>query len=282
MAAQEAGGEAVSGGLTAGEYINHHLHNWQVGSGFWTLNLDTIGYSLLLGVLSCFVMWRVAKSVSAGVPGRLQAAVEFLIEWVDTEARGIVRNEESRKFVGPLALTVFIWITLMNAMDLLPVDLLPWTWQTVQGNHNAYMRVVPTADLSATMAMSVTVLLICIYYNIKIKGLGGWLHELFTAPFGNHFLLYPFNFALQIIEFVSKTVSHGMRLFGNMYAGELVFLLIALMGGAFFSAIGIPLTIGHVIAGTLWAIFHILIILLQAFVFMMLALVYVGQAHDAH
>ena len=114
MAAQEAGGEAVSGGLTAGEYINHHLHNWQVGSGFWTLNLDTIGYSLLLGVLSCFVMWRVAKSVNAGVPGRLQAAVEFLIEWVDTEARGIVRNEESRKFVGPLALTVFIWITLMK------------------------------------------------------------------------------------------------------------------------------------------------------------------------
>ena len=134
-----------------------------------------------------------------------------------------------------------------------------------------------------TMGLSVTVLLICLYYNVKIKGLGGWVHELFTAPFGNHFLLWPFNFAMQIIEFVAKTVSHGMRLFGNMYAGELIFLLIALMGGAFaFSGTGIALLLGHIIAGTVWAIFHILIITLQAFVFMMLTLVYVGQAHDHH
>ena len=149
--------------------------------------------------------------------------------------------------------------------------------------HSAYLRVVPTADLSVTMGLSLGVLLVSLFYNIKIKGLGGWLHELFTAPFGSHPLLWPFNFVMQIIEFVAKTVSHGMRLFGNMYAGELIFMLIALMGGAWaLSATGIFLAIGHIVAGTAWAIFHILIITLQAFVFMMLALVYLGQAHDAH
>jgi F-type H+-transporting ATPase subunit a len=142
---------------------------------------------------------------------------------------------------------------------------------------------VPTADLSVTMGMSLSVLLICIYYNIKIKGAGGWVHELFTAPFGNKIWLYPFNFLMQMIEFVAKTVSHGMRLFGNMYAGELIFLLIALLGGAFtLSATGISLALIHIVAGTFWAIFHILIITLQAFVFMMLTLVYIGQAHDHH
>jgi F-type H+-transporting ATPase subunit a len=171
---------------------------------------------------------------------------------------------------------------------LLPVDILPLIWELIfsaagHDPHQAYMRVVPTADLSSSMGLSLSVLIICLYYCVKIKGLGGWLHELFTAPFGNHFLLYPFNFAMQIIEFVAKTVSHGMRLFGNMYAGELIFLLLALMGGAIsMSFTGIALAIGHVVAGTVWAIFHILIITLQAFVFMMLTLVYVGQAHDHH
>jgi len=217
--------------------------------------------------------------MTSGGPGRMQAAVEFLVEMVDSQAKGIVHNANSRKLVAPLALTVFVWIVFKNTMDLLPVDLIPWVTERMG---IPYQRVVPTADLSATMALSITVLLICIYYNVKIKGAGGWMHELFTAPFGNHFLLYPFNFMMQIIEFVAKTVSHGMRLFGNMYAGELIFMLIALMGGAFFTAVGIPLALGHVIAGTAWAIFHILIIILQAFVFMMLTLVYVGQAHDAH
>jgi F-type H+-transporting ATPase subunit a len=265
--------------LTAGEYIIHHLQHLQVGKGFWTLNLDSIIYSTLLGMLGCFVLWRVAKSVTAGVPGRLQAGVEFLVEMVDSQAKGIVHNEQSRKTVAPLALTVFIWIILMNAMDFLPVDLLPKAGEAVGVN---YMRVVPTADLSVTMALSITVLLICIFYNIKIKGAGGWLHELLSAPFGAAWYLAPFNLAMQLIEFVAKTVSHGMRLFGNMYAGELIFMLIALMGGAFFTAVGIPLALGHVIAGTAWAIFHILIVVLQAFVFMMLTLVYVGQAHDKH
>ena len=239
-------------------------------------------------MLGCWLLWLAARKATSGVPGRFQAAVEILVEMVDSQAKGIVHNAQSRKFVAPLALTVFVWIFLMNAMDLLPVDLLPSIWEKIYGAaghdpHHAYMRVVPTADLSMTMGLSVSVLLICLFYNIKIKGLGGWVHELFTAPFGAHPLLWPFNFAMQIIEFVAKTVSHGMRLFGNMYAGELIFLLIALMGGAWsLSATGIGLAIGHIIAGTAWAIFHILIITLQAFVFMMLALVYLGQAHDAH
>jgi F-type H+-transporting ATPase subunit a len=268
--------------LTAGDYIIHHLHHLQVGKGFWTFNLDSIGYSLLLGVLGCWLLRHVARGVTSGVPGRLQAAVEFLVEMVDTQARGIVHNAQSRKMVAPLALTVFIWIFLMNAMDLLPVDLLPWIWHGVAPQGADYMRVVPTADLSVTMALSISVLLICIFYNVRIKGAGGWLHELLSAPFGAQWYLAPFNLGMQLIEFVAKTVSHGMRLFGNMYAGELIFMLIALMGGAFFTAVGIPLALGHVIAGTAWAIFHILIITLQAFVFMMLTLVYIGQAHDAH
>ncbi|MBL8328543.1 MAG: F0F1 ATP synthase subunit A [Rubrivivax sp.] len=270
---------------TAGEYIIHHLKHLQAGSGFWTFNLDSIFYSTVLGIVGCFLLWRVAKAVTSGVPGRLQAAVEFLVEMVDTQAKGIVHNAQSRKLVAPLALTVFIWIFLMNAMDLLPVDLLPWVWHTVGPalGMKDYMRVVPTADLSVTMGLSLSVLLLCLFYNIKIKGAGGWLHEMLSAPFGAKWYLAPFNLAMQLIEFIAKTVSHGMRLFGNMYAGELIFMLIALMGGAFaFTATGIGLAIGHVIAGTVWAIFHILIITLQAFVFMMLTLVYVGQAHDAH
>ena len=255
---------------------------------FTVFNMDSLFWAISLGVLGCLVMWLGASRATSGVPGRLQAAVELLVEMVDAQAKSIVHNAESRKFVSPLALTVFVWIFLMNAMDLLPVDLIPLIWEAIfaaNGGdpHHAYMRVVPTADLSSAMGLSVSVLVISLYYCVKIKGLGGWLHELFTAPFGNHFLLYPFNFAMQMIEFVAKTVSHGMRLFGNMYAGELVFLLIALMGGAFtLSFTGIALSLGHIVAGTFWAIFHILIITLQAFVFMMLTLVYVGQAHDHH
>ena len=273
---------------TAGEYIIHHLHHAQSGTqkgivDFSVVNLDSLFFSILLGVLGCFLLWRAARSATSGVPGRFQAAVEILVEVVADQAKGIVHNAESRKLVAPLALTVFVWIFLMNAMDLLPVDLLPWAWQHITGNHHAYLRVVPTADLSMTMGLSVGVLITCLVYNIKIKGAGGWGHELISAPFGDKVALYPVNLAMQLIEFVAKTVSHGMRLFGNMYAGELIFMLIALMGGAWsLSATGIGLAIGHIIAGSVWAIFHILIITLQAFVFMMLTLVYIGQAHDAH
>ena len=284
---------AAGHGPTAGEYIVHHLTFWQNKKpgnvvDFSVFNWDSLFWAILLGALTCFFLWKAARKATPGVPGRFQAAVEILVEMVDSQAKGIVHNATSRKFVAPLALTVFVWIFVMNAMDLLPVDLIPalWSWYYGVSGHDAshaYMRVVPTADLSITMGLSLSVLLVCLFYNVKVKGLGGWLHELFTAPFGSHPLLWPFNFLMQIIEFVAKTVSHGMRLFGNMYAGELIFLLIALMGGAFsLSATGIGLAIGHIIAGSAWAIFHILIITLQAFVFMMLTLVYVGQAHDAH
>jgi F-type H+-transporting ATPase subunit a len=294
-----AEGSAAGHAPTAGEYVVHHLQHLQTQKqtavvDFSIVNLDSIFFATLLGVLTCLFLYRAASRATSGVPGRFQAFVEMMVEMVDSQAKSIVHNATSRKMVAPLALTVFIWIFLMNFMDLIPVDLIPQLWEnglpgdTIGGLHamvgaKDYMRVVATADLSIAMGLSLSVLFVCIYYNIKIKGAGGWLHELFTAPFGNKFYLYPINFAMQIIEFVAKTVSHGMRLFGNMYAGELIFILIALMGGAWsLSATGIGLAIGHIIAGTVWAIFHILIITLQAFVFMMLTLVYVGQAHDAH
>jgi F-type H+-transporting ATPase subunit a len=279
--------------LTAGEYIVHHLTHLSTGKpkglvDFSVLNFDSIVLSALIGAVGCLLLWKAARTATSGVPGRFQAAVEILVEMVESQAKGIVHNAHSRKLVAPLALTVFVWIFLLNAMDLLPVDLLPLIWEGVyellgKDTSHAYLRVVPTADLSITMGLSVGVLITCLVYNVKIKGLGGWIHELFAAPFGNHWALYPFNFAMQVVEFVAKTVSHGMRLFGNMYAGELIFLLIALMGGAFtLSFTGFALAAGHIVAGTVWAIFHILIITLQAFVFMMLTLVYVGQAHDSH
>jgi F-type H+-transporting ATPase subunit a len=283
-----AEGHVAEHGPSAGEYIIHHLHHLQNKKqtgivDFSVFNLDSIFFAVVLGLVFSFLFWRAAKSATSGVPGRFQAAVEMLIEMVDTQAKGIVHNATSRKLVAPLALTVFVWIFLMNAMDFFPVDLGPMIWQTATGDHHAFLRVVPTADLSVTMGMAASVLLICLFYNVKIKGFGGWVHELFAAPFGDKVVLYPINFAMQMIEFVAKTVSHGMRLFGNMYAGELIFMLIALMGGAVsFTGLGMALGLGHIIAGTVWAIFHILIVVLQAFVFMMLTLVYLGQAHDAH
>ena len=281
---------------SAGEYIQHHLQHLQKDFSFQSVkqtsivdfsvfNLDSVFFSVFLGVIGCFLLWRGARKATSGVPGRFQAAVEILVEMVDNQAKGVIHNETSRKLVGPMALTVFVWIFLMNAMDMLPVDAIPLLWHSAGPamGFKDYMRVVPTADLSTTLGLSVSVLLMCVFYNIKIKGIGGWTHELFSAPFGDHWALWPFNFAMQMIEFLAKTVSHGMRLFGNMFAGELVFMLIALMGGGWaLSATGVGLAIGHVIAGTVWTLFHILVITLQAFIFMMLTLIYLGQAHDAH
>jgi F-type H+-transporting ATPase subunit a len=290
---------------TPGEYIIHHLTHFGTGKpkglvDFSVINFDSVFFSITLGVLGCFLMWLAARKVTSGVPGRFQAAVEWLLEGIDNEAKGIVHNATSRKFVAPLALTVFVWVVLLNMMDLLPVDLLPLLWKQLYSAaghdpEHAYLRSVPTADLSITMAMSVGVLLLCLYYSIKIKGLGGWLHELYVAPFGTvkvtanpltwigFLLLSLANVGMQLVEYVSKTVSHGMRLFGNMYAGELIFLLIAMLGGAFALSVGgIALSLLHIFAGTVWAIFHILIIILQAYVFMMLTMVYIGMAHDSH
>ena len=284
---------------TASEYIVHHLQHWQVNWAlepvtqkaivdFDVINLDSVLWALVVGAIGCFVLWLAARKATSGVPGRFQAAVEILVEMVDSQAKANVHNAQSRKFIAPLALTVFVWIFLLNAMDMLPVDLLPALWAqfhsaTGGDPHHAYMRVVPTADLSTTLGLSTSVLLLCLFYSIKVKGLGGWGHELITAPFGAHPVLWPINLLMQVIEYLAKTVSHGMRLFGNMYAGELVFMLIALMGGAMAASFsGVLLPIGHIIAGTVWAIFHILVITLQAFIFMMLTLIYLGQAHEGH
>ena len=282
--------------LTAGEYIQHHLQHLQKDFSFQNVkqtnivdfslfNFDSMLFSVVLGALGCFLLWNAARKATSGVPGRFQAAVEILAEMVENQAKGVIHNAKSRKLISPLALTVFVWIFLMNAMDMLPVDLIPQIWHTAGPamGFSDYLRIVPTADLSTTLGLASSVLLICVFYNIKIKGVGGWAHGLIAAPFGDHWALYPVNFLMQMIEYIAKTVSHGMRLFGNMFAGELVFMLIALMGGGWaLSATGVGLAVGHVIAGTVWTLFHILIITLQAFIFMMLTLIYTGQAHDAH
>jgi F-type H+-transporting ATPase subunit a len=288
--------EAAAHAPSASEYIVHHLTHFNTTGQAqsvvvdWSVfNLDTVFYSIFLGVVGCLLLWNAARKATSGVPGRFQAAVEVLVEMVADQAKGLIHSESSRKLVAPMALTVFVWVFLMNAMDFLPLDVIPniWAWiREAQGHdpHHAFMRVVPTADLNSTLGMSIGVLLVCLFYNVKIKGLSGWVHELFTAPFGSHPVLYPVNFAMQLIEFLAKTVSHGMRLWGNMYAGELLFMLIALMGAAWtgWNFTSVSMWIGQVLAGSVWAIFHILIVLLQAFIFMMLTLVYIGQAHESH
>ena len=269
---------AVEHAPTAGEYIQHHLGHFTKGTqsfvvDFSVWNLDTILWSVTMGVIGCLLMWMAARRATAGVPGRFQAAVEMVVEMVEDQSKAIVHG--NRAFIAPLALTVFVWVVLMNAMDFLPVDLFAALFRFT-GNGEPHFRVVPTADLNGTLGMSLGVLALMLYYGIKIKGLGGWIHELFSAPFGIY--MAPFNLLLNVIEYAAKTVSLGMRLFGNMFAGELLFLLIALLGST-ATVFGF---VGHVIAGSIWAIFHILIVVLQAFIFMMLTLVYIGQAHEGH
>ncbi len=274
--------EIAEKGPTATEYIKHHLTHYQSSPNHGIMdmhmfNVDTVFWSLLLGVVGIFLMRAAAKRATAGVPGRFQAAVEFLVEYVDDQAKAIVHGD--RTFIAPLALSVFVWVLLMNSMDFLPVDMFSALFHTLGlTNIFEHMRVVPTADVNGTLGMALAVLALMIYYNIKIKGLGGFVHELFTAPFGKHPVLWLANFGFNLIEFIAKPFSLGMRLFGNMYAGELVFLLIALLGStATWWGFGL-----HVALGTVWAIFHILIVILQAFIFMMLTMVYIGQAHEGH
>ena len=263
---------------TAGEYINHHLgHLTNIHQGFIVdfsvINYDTVFWSVLMGVIGVFVMWLGARKATSGVPGRFQGLLETVVEMVEDQSKSIIHGD--RKFIAPLALTVFIWVFLMNCLDFLPVDLFAGLFRLL-GMGEPHFRVVPTADLNGTMGIALGVLAVVLYYNVKIKGVGGWIHELFAAPFG--IWMAPFNFLLNMIEYAARTVSLGMRLFGNMYAGELLFLLIALLGST-FTVFGI---FGHIVAGSIWAIFHILIVLLQAFIFMMLTLVYIGQAHESH
>jgi F-type H+-transporting ATPase subunit a len=208
------------------------------------------------------------------VPGKRQAFVELLIDFVDSQAKGIFHHGDRNRFVAPLALTVFLWVVLMNAMDFLPADLVGLVTHNV---HEHGFRYVPTADVNTTFALSISVLVLTIYFAIAVKGVGGWLHELFFAPFGKHPLLVPANFLFQMVEYLSKTLSHSLRLFGNMYAGEILFLLLWM-----WAATGIAGTVFGSILGLGWAIFHILIVLLQAYIFMMLTVVYISMAHEHH
>ena len=277
--AAETAAEGAAHAPTASEYIVHHLGHLSTKHqdkivDFSIINLDTVFWSVLMGVIGLTLMIVAARRATAGVPGRFQAFIEMIVEMVNDQAKNIVHGD--RSFIAPLALTVFVWVFLMNSLDFLPVDLFAGIFRLFGAD--PHFRIVPTADLNGTLGMAIGVLALMLYYNVKIKGLGGFIHELFCAPFGAHPALWIANLGLNIIEFVAKTVSLGMRLFGNMYAGELVFLLIALLGStATWWGFGM-----HVVAGSIWAIFHILIVLLQAFIFMMLTLVYIGQAHEGH
>ena len=276
---------ATAGAQSPTEYMVHHLTHNSSGKmssivDFSVINYDTVVFFVLLLLVSLWLLYMAAKKATNGVPGKWQCAVEMVVDMVEEQSKSIVHGD--RSFIAPCALTVFVWVILMNAIDLIPVDLLP-AIASLFGVH--YLRPLPTADLNGTLGISVSVLVLCIYYSLKIKGAGGFVHELFTAPFGNNIFLWPFNLALNLIEYLAKTVSLGMRLFGNMYAGELLFFLIALLGGyaLSFGVVGGSLSVlGQVVAGLCWWLFHILIVLLQAFIMMMLTLVYLGQAHDVH
>lgn len=283
------------GELPAG-YVRHTEHGeevlakpmWTVAHtaqeakdmGFKAVHLDTMGWSVGLGVIFCFLFWLAARAATSGVPGKLQNFVEVIIEFVDGNVRDTYHGKSS--LIAPLALTIFVWIFLMNFMDLIPVDFLPatatWIGSTFMGldPHHVYMKVVPTTDPNATLGMSFSVFFLILFYSFKMKGVGGFTKELTLNPF-NHWALIPFNFILEGIGLITKPISLGLRLFGNMYAGELIFILIALMftGGIALGLLGGGLQI-------VWAIFHILVITLQAFVFMMLTIVYLSMASESH
>ncbi|MBA2690262.1 MAG: F0F1 ATP synthase subunit A [Burkholderiales bacterium] len=268
MAAQEA--------LTPTGYINHHLTFLAKpfgGGSFWTVHVDTVVVSLLLGIVIFGLFYIVARKATAGVPGKLQAFIELAVEFVDEQVKGVFHGD--RKFIAPLALTVFVWVLLMNAMDFLPIDIMAWIYTNIFQLHN--WRQVPTADVNTTFALALTVWALMIFYSIKVKGLGGWIHELFCSPFGANPLLWPFNFLFNLVEYISKPLSHSLRLYGNMYAGEIIFLLLGLLASTSI--------LGALLGGLLgagWAIFHILIVVLQAFIFMMLTAVYLAMAHESH
>ena len=259
------------------EYISHHLSFFSqpVGEGgFWSLNVDSIVTAVVLGVIGLGFLWWVVKGATPGVPNKRQAFVELLIEFIDEQAKGIFHHGDRNRFIAPAALTVFMWVVLMNAMDFLPAD---WVALVTHMFAPEGFRVVPTADVNTTFALSLSVWLLTIYFAIAAKGLGGWIHELFCAPFGSNPLLWPANLLFNLVEYVSKPLSHSLRLFGNMYAGEILFLLLWM-----WAATGVIGTFFGFLLGLGWAIFHILIVLLQAYIFMMLTIVYISMAHEHH
>lgn len=280
--------------LTPTDYIGHHLSFFtkQIGDGgFWTLHVDSLSMALAAGVIGMGFIWWVVKGATSGVPNKRQAFVELAVEILSNQVKSIFHHGDVNKFVAPTALTVFVWVMLMNAFDLLPVDIVALGTHPIS-EHG--FRIVPTADVNTTFALALSVWLLMIYFNIATKGIGGWIHELTCAPFGIKpvwaapFLLL-FNLLFNLIEYVSKPLSHSLRLFGNMYAGEIIFLLLwlwaahAALTGSFLSVLGDAVSLVVSIAlGLGWSIFHILIVILQAFIFMMLTVVYIALAHEHH
>ena len=255
------------------EYIGHHLQNNTISFGdhpFWTMHLDSVVMAVLLGFVSIGLIWLVARKATAGVPTKTQAFVELLFGFIDDQVKTSYSGNR-HSFIAPAALTVFVWVLLMNAMDWVPVDLIPWLISLVGGVEmsSVYMKPVATADPNMTFALAIGVFILTVYYSIKVKGVGGFIKELTTQPFG-HWSLYPVNFILEVVTLLARPLSLALRLFGNLYAGELIFLLIATIG------------IAQLPVHFLWAAFHLLIIPLQAFIFMMLTIVYLSLAHEDH
>jgi len=292
--------------LTSNSYLQHHLQNLVLGKlpegyeraggevleeatwtlahspqeamdmGFWSLNVDSMGWSIFLGMVFCFFFYRVAKKAHSGAPSGFVNLVEMIVDFVNKNVNDIMSVKNP--LIGPLALTIFVWVTLMNTMDLVPVDLLPLAAQFLAGDSHLYFKVVPTTDPNITFGMSIGIFILIVYYSIKMKGVGGFVGELTLQPFGKYMI--PFNLLLEGIGLLAKPVSLALRLFGNLYAGELIFLLIATLLGS-----ALPFFIGTFLGGALqfvWEVFHILIVLLQAFVFMMLTIVYLAMAHEHH
>ena len=280
--------------FNATDYIQHHLTflTKPVGEGeFWALNYDSVITAALVGALAMGAIWWVVRGATSGVPNRRQAFVELAFDFIGGQAKSIFHHGDINRFIAPTALTVFVWVMLMNALDFLPVDIMAKALDFI-GLHE--WRMVPTADVNTTFALALSVWLLMIYFNIAVKGFGGWLHELTCAPFGvrpiwaSPFLVF-FNLMFNFIEYVSKPLSHSLRLFGNMYTGEIIFLLLwmwaahsALTGGFFSVVGGVVSLLASVLLGLGWAIFHILIVILQAFIFMMLTVVYISLAHEHH
>ena len=267
---------AAASELTPTAYIQHHLSFLQkpIGEGgFWTVNVDTFVTTLVLGALCFGFMWWITRKATSGVPSKTQAFVELAVEFVDEQVKGVYHGES--RMVAPIALTTFVLVLFMNAMDFLPVDIMAWIYEHVFHQHN--WRGVPTADVNTTFALALSVFSLMIFYSIKVKGLGGWIHELFCSPFGSNPLLWPANLLFNLVEYISKPLSHSLRLYGNMYAGEIIFLLLGM-----WAATGL---VGVLVGSVLhlgWAIFHILIVVLQAYIFMMLTIVYISMAHEHH
>ena len=287
----------AAGAQTGSEYIKHHLTNltfgkdpsdgiWKIAEtaqdaqemGFYAIHLDSMGWSIALGFIFIMLFSIVGKKATAGVPGGLQNAIEIVIEFIDSNVKDTFSH--TNKLIAPMALTAFVWVLLMNLMDLVPVDFIPQIATYIGVNfygmeqHHVYFKIVPTTDPNVTMGMSLSVFFLAMFFSIKNKGIGGFVGELTLHPFSSKnllikIILIPVNLFLEGVSLLAKPISHGLRLFGNLYAGEMIFILIALLPLYVQWTLSVP-----------WAIFHILVIILQAFIFMVLMVVYMNMAHD--